>query len=144
MNLATETQTGMIYKLSCKNTLKTYYGSTSGSILNRLSEHENKYRRGVKHSSADIIAGGNYIIEELEIIDYDDKNELRARERWFIENDKNCINKNIPNRTSHDWHLDNPQYNKEYYQTHKEKHQAYMRVYYLNKKGVVLEPVNHT
>ena len=144
MNLETQTQSGMIYKLTCKTTLKTYYGSTSGNIANRLHEHENKYKRGVKHSSADIIAGGNYSIEELELIDFDDKNELRARERWYIETDKNCINKNIPNRTSHDWHLDNPQYNKEYYQTHKEKHQAYMRVYYLNKKGVVLEPVNHT
>ena len=51
--------TGMIYKLSCKNTLKTYYGSTSGNIANRLTEHIHKYNRGVKHSSADIIAGGN-------------------------------------------------------------------------------------
>ena len=142
MNLETQTQSGMIYKLTCKNTLKTYYGSTTGDIANRLAEHENKHKRGVRHSSSDIIAGGNYSIEELELIDFDDKSELRARERFYIENDKNCINSNIPNRTSKDWHLDNPNYNKVYYQNNKEKHRLYMRAYYLNKKGIVLEPVN--
>lgn len=134
-------QTGLIYKLTCKNTLKTYYGSTSGSILNRLCEHEQKFKRGVRHSSADIIEGGNYAIEELELIDYEDKNELRDRERFYITNDKNCINKNIPNRTSQDWHKANPNYNKVYYENNKDKHRQYMRAYYLNKKGIVLEQV---
>ena len=135
-------QTGLIYKLWCKNTLKTYYGSTTGDIANRLTEHIHKYKRGVKHSSADIIAGGNYCIEELELIDFEDKNELRERERFYIMNDKNCINKNIPNRTSKDWHLANPNYNKTYYENNKEKHRQYMRSYYLNKKGIVLEQIN--
>jgi hypothetical protein len=133
---------GMIYKLTCKNTLKTYYGSTTGDIANRLCEHEHKFKRGVKHSSADIIAGGNYCIEELELIDFEDKTELRERERFYIMNDKNCINKNIPNRTSKDWHLANPNYNKTYYENNKEKHRQYMRSYYLNKKGIVLEQIN--
>jgi hypothetical protein len=135
-------QSGFIYKLTCKNTLKTYYGSTTGDIANRLTEHIHKYKRGVKHSSADIIAGGDYCIEELELIDFEDKNELRERERFYIMNDKNCINKNIPNRTSKDWHLANPNYNKTYYENNKEKHRQYMRSYYLNKKGIVLEPFN--
>ena len=134
-------QSGFIYKLTCKNTLKTYYGSTTGDIANRLTEHIHKYKRGVKHSSADIIAGGNYCIEELELIDFEDKNELRERERFYIMNDKNCINRNIPNRTSKDWHLANPNYNKTYYENNKEKHRQYMRSYYLNKKGIVLEQV---
>ena len=133
---------GMIYKLFCKNTLKTYYGSTTGNIANRLAEHEHKFKNGIKHSSADIIANGNYRIEEVELVDYEDKKELRERERFYITNDKNCVNKNIPNRTAQDWRLDNPEYNKEYYKQHKDKHRAYMRSYYLNKKGVVLEPVN--
>ena len=132
---------GFIYKLSCKNSLKTYYGSTTGDIANRLTEHIHKYKRGVKHSSGDIIAGGNYCIEELELIDFEDKNELRERERFYIMNDKNCINRNIPNRTSKDWHLANPNYNKTYYENNKEKHRQYMRSYYLNKKGIVLEQV---
>ena len=135
-------QSGFIYKLTCKNTLKTYYGSTTGDIANRLTEHIHKYKRGVKHSSADIIAGGNYCIEELELIDFEDKNELRERERFYIMNDKNCINRNIPNRTSKDWHLANPNYNKTYYENNKEKHRQYMRSYYLNKKGIVLEQIN--
>ena len=134
-------QSGFIYKLWCKKTLKTYYGSTTGDIANRLTEHIHKYKRGVKHSSADIIAGGNYCIEELELIDFEDKNELRERERFYIMNDKNCINRNIPNRTSKDWHLANPNYNKTYYENNKEKHRQYMRSYYLNKKGIVLEQV---
>ncbi len=132
---------GMIYRLWCKKTLKTYYGSTTGDIANRLAEHENKYRRGVNHSSADIIAGGNYCIEQIELVDYNDKKELRERERFYITNDKNCVNKNIPNRTCKDWHEEHPNYNKQYYQANKEKHKVYMRTYYLNKKGAVLEPV---
>ena len=35
-------------------------------------------------------------------------------------------------------------YNKQYYQANKEKHKVYMRAYYLNKKGIVVEPFNHT
>ncbi len=135
-------QSGIIYRLWCKNSLKTYYGSTTGDIKNRLAEHEHKFKNGIKHSSADIIANGNYRIEEVELVDYEDKKELRERERFYITNDKNCVNKNIPNRTAQDWRLDNPEYNKEYYKQHKDKHRAYMRSYYLNKKGVVLEPVN--
>jgi hypothetical protein len=135
-------QTGMIYKLWCKSTLKTYYGSTTGTIANRLTEHEFKFKNGVKHSSAGIIAGGNYCIEEMELVDYDDKKELREREKFFIVNDKNCINKNIPNRTCKDWHEDHPDYNKQYYLANKEKHKVYMRAYYLNKKGAIMELVN--
>ena len=133
---------GLIYRLWCKSTLKTYYGSTTGDIKNRLAEHEHKFKRGVKHSSADIIAGGHYSIEEVELVDFDDKKQLRERERFYITNDKNGINRNIPNRTCKDWHEDHPDYNKEYYQANKEKHKVYMRAYYLNKKGVVIEPVN--
>lgn len=131
--------TGFIYKLLCKNTLKTYYGSTTNDIKNRLTEHEHKFKRGIKHSSSDIIANGNYSIEQVEMIDFEDKKELRDRERFYIENDKNCINKNIPNRTSKDWHEIHSDYNKKYYEANKEKMLAYMRSYYLNKKGVVIE-----
>ena len=133
---------GLIYRLWCKSTLKTYYGSTTGDIKNRLAEHEHKFKRGVKHSSADIIAGGHYSIEEVELVDFDDKKELRERERFYITNDKNCINRNIPNRTAQDWHEDHPDYNKQYYQANKEKHKVYMRAYYLNKKGAIMEPAN--
>jgi hypothetical protein len=134
-----DTQTGTVYKLTCKHSLKTYYGSTSGSIHNRLCEHVHKFNNGKRHGSADIIAGGNYSIEELEIIDYNDKKELREREKFYIQTDKNCVNKNIPNRTSNDWHAENSNYNKEYYQANKAKHQLYMKQYYLQKKGIVLE-----
>jgi hypothetical protein len=135
-------QTGMIYKLWCKNTLKSYYGSTIGCIKGRLAEHEFKFKNGVKHSSGEIIEGKNYVIEEVELVEYDDKKELREREKFYIINDKNCINKNIPNRTSKDWHELHPDYNKQYYQNNKDKYKVYMRSYYLSKKGVVFEPVN--
>jgi hypothetical protein len=57
----------------------------------------------------------------------------REREKFYITNDKNCINHNIPNRTSKDWHQVHPDYNKQYYLKNKEKHQAYMKAYYLCK-----------
>ena len=42
---------GMIYKLWCKDTFKTYYGSTTGDIANRLTHHEFKFKNGIRQFS---------------------------------------------------------------------------------------------
>jgi len=127
---------GKIYKLTCSDTLKCYYGSTTKPVKYRLSEHICHFRNGsVNNSSGLIIAGGNYHIQEIETVKYADKSELRARERFYIEHDRNCINKNIPNRTSKDWHALHPYYSISYYMRNKERHQAYCREYYQRRKA---------
>ena len=127
-------RTGIIYKLTCLNTLKCYYGSTSKPLNVRLSQHKSFFKNNIGISSALIIIGGNFKIEQVEKINYIDKSELRARERWFIEHDRNCINHNVPNRTCKDWYEIHPDYRKNYYEQHKDEHREYSKAYYIQNK----------
>ena len=126
--------TGIIYKLTCLNTLKCYYGSTSKPLNVRLSQHKSFFKNNIGISSSLIIIGGNFKIEEIEKINYIDKSELRARERFFIENDRNCINHNIPNRTCKDWFEIHPNYRRNYYEQHKDDLKNYYKTYYIQNK----------
>jgi hypothetical protein len=66
----------------------------------------------------------------------ENKDQLRARERYYIENTE-CINKYIPNRTKREYYLDNKtellKYHKEYYGLNKEQKQQY---YQTNKEHI--------
>lgn len=126
--------TGIIYKLTCLNTLRCYYGSTSKPLNVRLSQHKSFFKSNIGISSALIIIGGNFKIEEIEKVNYVDKSELRARERWYIEHDRNCINHNVPNRTCKDWYEIHPDYRKNYYEQHKDDLREYSKAYYSNNK----------
>lgn len=127
-------KTGIIYKLTCLNTLKCYYGSTSKPLNVRLSQHKFYFKNNIAISSGSVIGGGNFKIEQVETVTYMDKSQLRARERWYIENDRNCINHNVPNRTCKDWHAIHHDYNKNYYQDHKDELKEYYKTYYANNK----------
>jgi hypothetical protein len=52
--------------------------------------------------------------------DFENKDYMRARERHYIEN-FDCVNKFVPNRTHKEWCEANPEYNKEYRKTNREK-----------------------
>jgi hypothetical protein len=90
---------GKIYKL-IGNGL-TYYGSTcEPTLARRLSGHvtackNNKCKR--RACSYIIIEQGNYNIILIENFPCQTKDELYARERFYIENN-NCINKKVPGR----------------------------------------------
>ena len=126
--------TGIIYKLTCLNTLKCYYGSTSKPLNVRLSQHKSLFKNNSGISSRFVLDGGNFKIEEIEKVNYMDKIELRARERWYIEHDRNCVNHNIPNRTCKDWHEIHHEYRKNYYEEHKDELKNYYKTYYSNNK----------
>lgn len=114
---------GRIYKLVCNITGKTYYGSTTRTRLSdRLSEHKSGYRRWKlgqcnKVMSFDIIENDNFDIVLVEEFPCDNKDQLHARERYYIENNE-CINKYIFGQT-----------NKEYQEKNKEKIKAYLKEY---------------
>jgi len=127
-------KTGIIYKLTCLNTLRCYYGSTSKPLNVRLSQHKSFFKNDIKIASSLIIGEGNFKIEQVETVNYTDKYQLRARERWYIENDRNCINHNIPNRTCKDWFELHPDYKKNYYNSHKDELKQYHKMYYENNK----------
>ena len=106
-------QLGKIYRLVCNTTGKTYIGSTcKPSLRKRLAEHKNDYNkwkkgtRLTKVSSFEIFDENNYDIILLENFPCNSKDELHARERFYIENHE-CVNKIIPTRTRQEYFEDN-------------------------------------
>ena len=104
-----------IYKIVDNTNQNVYIGSTCKTLKNRLSVHKCDYKRFLKGSfnnvrSFDILKNNNYKIELLEKCNIKTKQELLARERYFIENNE-CVNKCIPCR----YDKGNLQYQKDYY-----------------------------
>jgi len=114
-------QQGKIYKITSGEL--TYIGSTcEPTLARRLAGHITGFKRwkegkGNKNTSYSIFEKGNYEITLLELCQCNSKDELTARERFYIETTI-CVNKYIPGRTSN-----------EYYQEHadkiKEQHKEY-------------------
>ena len=130
---------GKIYKIVCNITGDIYIGSTCEKYLKtRLAKHIAKYKyykkgNGTLTTSFKILEKNNYDIILIENYKCNSKDELHARERYFIEN-TNCINKYIPGRK-------NKEYGKIYYEKNKEeikKYQAtrteYRKEYYIKNK----------
>jgi hypothetical protein len=131
-----------IYKIVGSNL--TYYGSTCApKLAKRLSQHVAEYKRhknGKCHkiTSFKIFELGEYTIVLVEKFPCTCKDELRARERYCIENN-DCVNKIIPNRTRAEYRQDNKKYlslkNKEYYADNKERVKIRQSVKYLCECG---------
>ena len=81
---------GSIYKLSCNISGKSYVGSTRQPLNKRLQGHISSYRKGQNMASAQIIANGDYKIEELECVECDDPRELLKREQYHMDQNDCC------------------------------------------------------
>ena len=96
-----------IYKIVCNITGLIYIGSTVEQRLSRrLVEHRHQYNQYLKGehnyiSSFKVIDGGNYEILLIENYPCESSDELRRRERYFIESEE-CVNLNYPIRTKED------------------------------------------
>ena len=124
---------GKIYKITSPISNRIYIGSTCKLLRDRFGLHKSGYKRfetGKSNhyiSSYEILKLDNPIIELIE--DYPCKSniELRIRERYYIELNKNiCVNKCVPNRSQ-----------KEYYQANKEKHNANCKEYQQANKEAI-------
>ena len=113
---------GKIYRIVCNTTGLTYYGSTVQSLYKRLYSH--KKRKTC--SSKIIIEADNYEIILVETFACKSKEELHARERFYIESNE-CVNKQIPTRTRKEWRDANKENHKEYYEAHKEQIKEYQK-----------------
>jgi len=84
-----EKKYGYVYKLTCNETGKCYYGSTKKDINLRLNQHKSqtKTNKGSCRSK-EIIENGNFKIETIEKVELD---KLLDRENFYIENN-DCIN----------------------------------------------------
>jgi len=123
-----------VYKIVDNTNNNIYIGSTTQKKLSqRLAQHNSKYKAFINGTSKSyltsfkIIENGNYDIILLESINCNSKEELRARERYYIENFE-CINKNIPNRTI-----------KEYYEANKNEIKEQQKEYYEANKNEIKE-----
>jgi hypothetical protein len=94
--------TGKIYKILCNETGEVYYGSTTKYYLcNRKSEHVSKVKRfdegkeKLKCESYNIIKRGNFTMSLVEEYSFDNIEQLRWRERHYIENNE-CVNTKRP------------------------------------------------
>ena len=127
-----------IYKLVSFNLPELpYYGSTTIGLSKRKGRHVSDYKaNGLKASctSRIVIDAGDYEIIWVEDFPCENKDKLKARERYYIEN-RVCVNKNVPGRTDKEWHQANKARVKE---CQKEWHQAnpmYMKEWYQANKA---------
>ena len=101
---------GKIYKLISDQTDKIYIGSTCSELHKRLYQHKKIYTYW-KHSfgkgyisSIELIKEGEVEIVLIENYSCNDKNELHAREKYWIDQNKDkIVNKNIPARTQKEY-----------------------------------------
>lgn len=140
-------QLGKIYRIHCNVTNKDYYGSSAEPTLaRRLAGHVGsfaKYKRGLGRycTSFELIANGSYEIILCENYPCDTRDELRAREAYYIQNNE-CVNKCIPGRTKQEhmkvYYRKNKvkitEYKMEYVKENVEKVHDYQQQYRANNK----------
>lgn len=129
----TDYSKGKIYKIVSDQTDKIYIGSTTKQYLSqRLSNHQRTYKcfqNGKYHyvTSFEIVKYDDAQIILIELFPCGTKDELLSRERFHLEQNKNCINKVIPKRTK-------KEILKACNNKHKEDRLAYRREY--NKSNI--------
>jgi len=123
---------GKIYKIECLKTGLIYVGSTTKKYLSeRLTAHRtnyNSYKKGQYCfiTSFKVLEHNNYIISLLESVDCNSKDELRAREGFYIRA-LDCVNKKIEGRTEREYKTEN-----------KEKISENAKEYYLENRDKIL------
>lgn len=142
---------GKIYKIISKKTNKIYIGSTCCKYLSRrLALHRidyemwreyisnpSKYKKRHATSSFEIIKCGYYKIILIENYPSNSKDELRAREQYWIDkNEDICVNKYKAKRNSEKCFKE---YRKKYYNNNKDKICNHTKKYYYNNREKILQ-----
>jgi hypothetical protein len=149
-----------IYKIVDNTNGNIYIGSTcEPTLARRLATHKGSFKQylnGTYHyiKSFEILKNENYdifLLEKCKCIT--SKDELHARERYYIENNE-CLNKVIPTRTLKEWRENNKdalrQYQKQYYadnnehykqwrENNKDATREYSKQYYEENKAKIRE-----
>ena len=137
INLREKLNQAKIYKIIDNTNGNEYIGSTCHSLKKRLIKHKNSYKMFLKGtynnvSSFDIIKNGDYKIKLIENCNIKTKQELLARERYYIENNE-CVNKLIPGR----YNKGTQHYQKQYYIENKDKININHKQYYNDNKDKI-------
>ena len=98
----------IFYKIKSLDDNKCYVGSTNNLRL-RMNKHKQDYKNYLKDNTVKVkvctsieILKNNYEIIILEEIEYETLEDLKNRyikERYYIENSENVVNKQIPSMT---------------------------------------------
>ena len=121
------TEYGKVYKLVSFQTNDCYIGCTTQRLLShRFCKHKCDYKRylnGEQHysTSYELIKFEDCKIILLETYPCKHKEELEARERYWLDNTDNCVNKQKPTRTQKEHYEDNKEHFKQY------KHDWYLK-----------------
>jgi len=139
---------GKIYKLVSNQTDDVYIGSTSQKLLSkRLVGHRRSYKEWLRlgdksknMTSYEILKYGDCQIILFEDFPCENKYQLEARERYYIENNK-CVNKVIPTRSKKEYIEQNrdkiSNTHKLYYRKHAEQIKNYQKVYNVENREKV-------
>ena len=137
-------QNGKIYKIYCNITEEVYYGSTTVPLCKRMSGHRSNYAiclEGGKRSTCKsfaILGRGDYSYSLVEDCPCNSKEQLFARERFYIQNNY-CVNKCVPGRTAKEWREDNKEVIIEKQKQYRETHKKEIAEYYQNNKEKIAE-----
>jgi len=99
---------GKIYKLTCSETGKVYYGSTKLKLQKRFNGHK---------SGQNNTTSKELIKPTIELVELVDLKIIKERERYYIENFE-CVNKNVAGRNQQESHKLSQ---KKYYEKHKDE-----------------------
>jgi hypothetical protein len=111
---------GKIYRIVCNITGLCYIGSTTYlTLAQRLASHKTDYKRWCKDnnrhkcSSVKVLENNDFQIILIENYSCKSRDELRKRERYWIEN-MECVNLVIPTHTRQEYLIENKEKIKEY------------------------------
>jgi len=159
---------GLIYKLCCKDaTIEDIYIGSTTNFTKRKHKHKydcynlNKIKTYNRILYKCIRENGGFENWDMILIEFyscNNKKELEAKERKYIEELKPTLNFTIPTRTKEEWYQHNKytiierqkhyyennkdkkkQYHKEYQLNHKEKLDKYKKEYYDTNKTIISE-----
>lgn len=106
---------GKVYRIVCDKTGLQYIGSTTQPLSYRFAGHKRNHKNWVengkqenaqRYTSVHVIDGGAASCVLIENFPCASKEELKARERHFIET-MDCVNKQTPGRTHTEYRIDN-------------------------------------
>ncbi len=120
-----------IYKLVSFNLPELpYYGSTVQTLCKRKGKHVSDFKKFGFNvggcTSRIVIDAGDYEIIWVEDFPCENKDQLKARERYYIEN-RVCVNKNVPGRTEKEWYQANKAHVKAYQKEWQQANPMYMK-----------------
>jgi hypothetical protein len=123
---------GSIYAIRSHQTPNIYIGSTIQILCKRFGGHKRDYKNQQKYcSSFEIIQYEDAYIELIEIVEYNEKSELFAREGYYIRT-MECVNKLIMGRT-------HKEYAKEWYDENKKRILEERKKYAIDNKDKIKE-----